>query len=256
MDTGKDVTKDKIIRDKKQSDAYRRIMERRGRCNDFTFTDMENIKVVISSIDEKHCGYLLYLQCFINYNGQLVRSNDIPMSKDEIQETLNLGKTAFSDFFNAMVDNKIIYEVNRKYYVNENYHFKGKSTNSRVIKSFTFKVKRLYSKKNARDLGFIYKLLPFVHYKTNTICENPSENDVSKIRYLPKKEIAILTNESEKSVYNKLRKLKIGNEYVFAEIRSGKERFYKINPFLFYRKDGEPDATLREIFLIGFARNR
>lgn len=257
LKTGEIMTDTHGVYDKeaaaRRSKAFKEKMERRGRGVDFTFTDMENIKEVIKGVKDKHCGYLLYLQCFINYSGCLVNTDTTSMSKEDIQETLGLGKSAFYEFFNAMISNKIIYKANNVFYINEKYHFKGRSINQKVIKSFTFRVKKLYNKGKAKDLGFIYKLLPFVHYATNTICNNPYETDIHKIRYLPKNEIAKLTNESDKTVYNRLRRMKIGKEYVFAEIRIGKERFYKINPFLFYRQDGEPDDSLKEIFLIGFS---
>ncbi len=254
LNTG-EVSKEHYVRSRKQDAAYMRIMERRGRDTDFTFTDMENIKEVISGIEDKHCGYLLYLQCFINYEGQLVNTDNTYMSKGDIQCVLGLSRTAFYEFFNAMTVNEIMYEKDSTFYINEKYHFKGKVISQKVIKSFTFKVKKLYSKRRAKDLGFIYKLLPFVHYTTNTICINPYETELHNVQYLTKKEIVELTGESEKTVYNRLRRMKIGKEYVFAEIRVGKERFYKINPFLFYRQDGVPDASLREMFLIGFSRN-
>lgn len=252
LDTG-EVSKEHYVRSRKQDVAYRRIVERQGRSPGFTFTDMENIKEVINKIKDKHCGYLLYLQCFINYNGQLVNESNNVMNKDNIQEILGLSRAAFIDFFSNMLKNKIIYEVDGIFYINEKYHFKGRTTNTNVIKSFTFKVKKLYNKRRANDLGFLYKLLPFIHYETNTICKNPYEVDVGKIVYSPKKEIAEITGENEKTVYNRLRRMKIGKEFVFAEVRSGRERFYKVNPFIFYRKSGEPDATLREIFLLGFS---
>lgn len=252
IDTG-EVSTEHYVRSRKQDVAYRRIQESKGRSPQFTFTSMENIKEVISNIDSKHCGYLLYLQCFIDFKGRLVNDNNILMSKTDIQDLLGLGRTAFYHFFFSMLDNKIIYDIGNVFYINEKYHFKGKTGNNKVIKSFIYKVKRLYSKEKVNDLGFIYKVLPFIHLETNTICQNPYEVDVSKILYLSKTEIAELTGESEKTVYNRLRRMKLDKEYLFAEIRSGKERFYKINPFIFYRKEGKPDATLREIFLIGFS---
>lgn len=253
--TGEILSDTHYVRSHKQAAVYKQIKERKGRSRDFTFTDMECIKEVIKGIRSNHCGYLLFLQCFIDYEGKLVTPSKVVMDKDAIQDALGLGRSAFYKFFKEMEDNHIIYEVGGVYYVNNKYHFKGSSTNQQVIKSFTFKVRRLYKENRANDLGFIYKLLPFVHLKTNTICDNPYEVELDRIRYLSKKGIEELTGESEKTVYNRLRRMKIDGEYVFAEIRVGRERFYKINPFLFYRRQGEPDASLREIFLLGFGNN-
>lgn len=238
----------------RKAEGYARKLD--GRKHDFTFTDMRNIHEVIGKIDDKHCGYLLYLQCFISYDGVLVSADqdNAPMSKADIQAVVCLKKTAFNDFFHAMLDNGIIFENNgASYSINPAYHFKGKLGDQNVIRSFTTKVRELYTGRNANKLGFIYKLLPYVHLETNTICANPYEKDVAGIRQLSKGEIAALTGVSEKTVYTYLRKMKLGDEFVFAEIRRGNERYYKLNPFIFYRKQGRPDATLREMFRLGFS---
>ncbi|MEK4910577.1 helix-turn-helix domain-containing protein [Niallia sp. FSL M8-0099] len=240
----------------KQRQALGLIKSQEGRKHDFTFTDMTNIHEVIGKIDDKNCGYLLYLQCFISYDGVLVNANHekTAMSKADIQAVVGLKKTAFSEFFRDMTTNGIIYaNEDGSYSVNSAYHFKGTTDNPNVIKSFTTKVRELYTGRNANKLGFVYKLLPYVHFETNTICANPYEKEVADISQLTKQEIAQLTGVSEKTVYTYLRKMKLGDEYVFAEIRRGNERYYKLNPFIFYRKNGRPDATLREMFRLGFS---
>jgi hypothetical protein len=238
----------------RQAEGYLRMQE--GRKHDFTFTDMRNIHEVIGKIDDKHCGYLLYLQCFISYEGVLVSADhdNAPLSKADIQALVGLKKTAFNDFFRSMQSNGIIYEsAGGKYSVNPAYHFKGRLDSPNVIRSFTTKVRELYTGRNAKKLGFIYKLLPYVHFETNTICANPYERSAENITQLSKGEIASLTGVSEKTVFSYLRSMKLGDEFVFAEIRRGNERYYKLNPFIFYRKQGRPDATLREMFRLGFS---
>jgi DNA-binding CsgD family transcriptional regulator len=238
----------------KQAQGY--IKQREKRNHDFTFTDMENIPRVIGTIKDKHCGYLLYLQCFISYEGGILvhpTHEKTPMTKHDIQEVVGLKKSAFAEFFRDMTENGIIAEVDGHYIVNSAYHFKGSTDNPNVIKSFTAKVRELYTGRNANKLGFVYKLLQYIHFETNTVCENPFEKDVALITQLTKQEIAEVTGVSEKTVYSYLRKMKLGDEYVFAEIRRGNERYYKLNPFIFYRKNGRPDATLREMFRLGFS---
>jgi hypothetical protein len=240
----------------RQRQAVGYLRKQDGRQHDFTFTDMRNMHEVIGKIDDKHCGYLLYLQCFISFDGVLTQPthDKAPMTKRDIQDVVGLKKSAFAEFFRDMTDNGIIYRNDDgSYSVDSAYHFKGSTDNQNVIKSFTAKVRELYTGRNANKLGFIYKLLPYIHFETNTVCANPYEKDVAGITQLSKREIAELTGVSEKTVYNYLRKMKLGDEYVFAEIRRGNERYYKLNPFIFYRKNGRPDATLREMFRLGFS---
>lgn len=242
-------------RTKEQDDGFaKKQAVRRGRGMEFTFSNMDNITEVIEKISDKHCGYLLFLQCFVNYAAILENPNQTAMTKDDMMRTLKLKRTTFTAFITDMVAHEIIYvdeaNGNVRYRLNPRYHFQGKSRNQNVIKSFTAKVKGLYSEVTAKDLGFIYKLLPFVHLETNTICANPYEKDVKFTIALTKADIAVITGVNEKTVYRKLRKLKFGDQYVFAEVIRGSTRYYKINPFVFYRNDGCPDATLREMFSI------
>lgn len=217
---------------------------------EFTITQMSNIDEVIERVSDKHCGYLLYLQCFVNYSAILENPNKTVMSREDIMRTLRIGRTTAHHFLKEMTEAGVITEEADTYRLNPRYHFQGKTDNTAVIKTFVAKVKALYSEVNAKDLGFVYKLLRHVHLETNTICANPYERDVENTLPLTKEDIARLTGVTEKSVYTKLRNLRFGDQYVFAEVIYGNARYYKINPFIFYRKNGQPDATLREMFSI------
>lgn len=236
----------------RQREEYARIIaqEESKRGAEFTITNMHNIDEVIEKVSDKHCGYLLYLQCFVNYNAILENPDKTAMSRGDIMRTLKIGRTALYHFLREMTEAGVIYEDGNEYRLNPRYHFQGRSDNTAVIKSFVAKVKALYSEVNAKDLGFVYKLLRYVHLETNTICANPYEHDVENTLPLTKEDIAKATGITEKSVYTKLRNLRFGDQYVFAEVIYGKYRYYKVNPFIFYRKSGQPDATLREMFSI------
>jgi hypothetical protein len=255
LDTGEDLSESYTLRHRKQDEAFRRIQAKEGRKSEFTFGNMLNIPEVIAKIDDKHCGHLLYLQTYIDYKGVLVKSSrdKVPMNKHDMQAVLGVQKSAFYEFYNAMIDHAIIFKEGEIYRINPEYHFRGTTDNIFVIKTFSAKVRALYTARNASKLGFVYKLLPFIHLETNTVCANPFEQSVDAIVQLSKKEIADLTGVSEKTVYSYLRKMKLGDEFVFAEIRRGNTKYYKLNPFIFYRKNGQPDATLREMFRLGFS---
>jgi CRP-like cAMP-binding protein len=238
------------IRSKKQSNAF--VERLNGRNSELTFTNREAVQEVIDQLEDTECGYLLYLQCFIGYDGKLVQRNHdkTPMTKTDIQDTLELGRTKFTEYFNRMLSLGIIYEADGYFYVNQRFHFRGTSDNQKVIRSFTTKVRQLYTKKNAKDLGFVYKLLPFVHYETNTLCHNPFEPDPRQIMKMSQQDIADVIGTDRVTVNRKMKRLTLGDEYLFAEVNVGKKNCYMLNPFVFYRKQGKPDATLQTIFAI------
>lgn len=235
-----------------QAEAFKQRIQttKGGRGFVFTFVNMDRIREVIERVSDSYCGYLLYLQCFIDYDGVIVNTNKSPMTKAQIRKALDVNRNLFGEFMAEMVRDELIYVDNDIYRINPAYHFKGAAENERVIKAFTAKVRELYGEISAKDLGFIYKLLPFIHYETNTVCIDPYETDVAKIQPLNKRQVGEISGMTEKAVYSKIRRLKFGDQYVFAEVKIGNRQFYKLNPFVFYRKPGEPDATLSEIFSI------
>lgn len=52
------------------------------------------------------------------------------------------------------------------------------------------------------------------------------------------------------TVNRKMKRLTLGEEYLFAEVNVVKKNCYMINPFVFYRKQGKPDAILQTILLL------
>ncbi|KQX45873.1 helix-turn-helix domain-containing protein [Paenibacillus sp. Root444D2] len=237
-----------------QREAFKQKKERQrtpGRDREFVFTDMDEIRAVIEVLNETECGRLLFLQTFVERNTNRLVKGKKPMSKRDIKETLGLDDKSFGAFFNAMERYRIVISVeNGGFAINDRYHFSGKTDNTHVIKSFSTRVRDLYGKYDPRDLGFIFKLLPFVHYWTNTICRNPNEPEIESIEALSKQEIAEITGMNESTVYRKISRLQFDGMFVLAEVKRGKERFYKLNPFVFYRQFGEAPVTLRADFLI------
>jgi len=238
-----------------QQEALKRQREReKGRKCEFTFSDMDAIKDVITNVAEKHCGYLLYLQCFIGFDGVIrhaSRENN-PMTRDDIMSKLGIKKDAFHEYLLAMTSNNIILvelvDGVKQYHIDKRYHWRGSTNNPHVIKSFIANVKKLYKDVGVKDLGFVYKLLPYVHFETNYICSNPYEIYPDRLKKLNRSDLANLTGEGENTVLAKIKKMHVGDEPIFATVRAGKSVHYMVNPSLFYRRDGAPDSTLIATF--------
>src|SRR5690606_32536787 len=117
--------------------------------------------------------------------GVLVTERGQAMSKTQMREVVGLSERAFRDFYRTMTENDIIQEVeDGKYRINPQYHFAGKTDSVEVVKAFTSAVRKLAGRLRPSELGFVYKLLPHVHFATNMICADPFEPDPTKIRFL------------------------------------------------------------------------
>lgn len=216
----------------------------------FTCINMDAVKEASSKLKEKDCGYLLVLQSYIDYKGRLLYKKQ-PLTKTGIMKILNIKKTTFSCFMNEMHKHNIILKDENGYKVNQKYHWTGRAKVNHFVKTYKKALRDLYKANNSSDMGFIYKLLPFIHQETNILCHNPYEPDQTAIEPLMKKDIAKLMDVSEKTVYNKVKGIKWNEMYIIAEVNRDNERKkYMINPFVINRNAGRPDKNQKSIFEI------
>jgi hypothetical protein len=234
---------DYYLRSKKQDEAYKRIQYYQQDNRHFTFADMENIKVIISNVSTVHCGYLLILQCYME-----LETGKLKLPKSEIPKVIGSSLSTFKRFWGEMIKHRIITVDNGEFIISPKFHFRWKAEGRHVIKLFITTLKRLKEELSAAELGFLYKLLPYVHYDTNMICADPYSSP-EKIQFLNISGIALIVDMEEKKASKNLDKLrKIG---VIAEtIRQDdkRDRIFTLNPYVFYRKKGRPDDTLRGLF--------
>lgn len=239
-----------------QLDAGKRAANIGKDTRHFSFSHMENMREVIATVPTSACGHLLHLQCYMElFTGILTKEDGDPMYWDDIQSTIKISDRSMDDFKRDMTDAGIIEKTATEdgevaLRINPRYHFRnGLPENSRVIKSFTKRVKELAEELTPHEVGMIYKLLPYVHQNTNTICANPFEKDPTKIEQLTGQQIAKLIGVSPSKMSRYLQ-LTAGDQYVFAKVIVGRKRYYKLNPWIFYRKNGRPDDTLLEMFAV------
>jgi len=213
-----------------QAEAYKEIgklTEGRTKSHAFTFSDMNNAQEVIQMLTTIELGYFLVLQTYIDYdNNALIVSthNPVPMSKGQIAEALGIANRSMVkkniDTFiekGLLIEKTLVYKGKQynAYCVNEKYHFKGKTNNKAVAKSFSTQIRNIYKSnlskrgnKQPSDLGFMYMMLPYIHYDLNVLCSNPFEKDAQNIQPLSLTELCELTGVDKKRMQNKLVNLK------------------------------------------------
>ena len=255
METGEVVIETHCVRSRKQIDAFaerqKSLNETKRKNTYFTFSMMENIQEVSNVLTTAQCGYLLLLQCYVEYNtGVLINADNTPMRTKDMIQVLQLKRKrqTFYDFFNTCLDNGVILEVgDGKYAVNQRYHFKGVTTSNKVVRSYSAKVRQVYDEVKASDLGLIYRMLPYVHFKHNGLCANPFE-DGENTQWFSMVGLAKTVGVSREYLTRRLPKITFGNEYVIAKIRTGGETFFMFNPMVFRRRIREPNDTEKAIF--------
>lgn len=240
-----------------QSEAHSERQQFIGRQQDFSFSVMDVLHEVTSVLTKAQCGFLFLLQCYVSYeNGRLVNPNKSVMTTEDMRRVLGMNdrkkKSSFYDFLSRTVSNGILIDnVDGSFSVNERYHFRGSvPTGLAVIKSYSAKIKRIYGSVRPEDLGLIYRMLPLVHYSTNTLCTNPAEQVPENLNALNRKDLADAIGISVGEISRRLPTLTVDGEYVIAKVTIGGIESYMFNPWVFYRKMTQPDETLRAIFRV------
>ncbi|MFL1672186.1 hypothetical protein [Paenibacillus dendritiformis] len=217
---------------------------------DFSFTHMQNIHEFTRELSNRYCGYLLLLQPHIEYKtGRLVEQGrkPRPLTVQDIAKIWGVSKRTAQAAIREFELRSILFDVDGVFSINERYHFRDKANGvDALIKTFFSPLRKF--KLSAADFGFVFKLLEHVHYETNMVCADPFAAP-EDIRFLPDREIGEIVGLSEsktKEALTRLRKAKIIGEWINADDK--REKLTVLNPYVFYRKSGEPDATLRAMF--------
>lgn len=142
-------------------------------------------------IDKANISRLIYLATYIDYNDRQENllidcdkfNQEYPMTRRDIQYKLKLSDVSFRRFMADMKRINLIYEVNKKIYMNPDYFSKGKSSfkNKDYTRIFIDTTRTLYegsSPRQHKQLSYIFQLIPFIHYETNIICRNPNSMDL------------------------------------------------------------------------------
>ncbi|CDQ38920.1 hypothetical protein [Virgibacillus salexigens] len=271
-DTG-EIIEVSSYRTPEQDKAYREIKKKetaKNRAdNPFIFTEM-NIGG-LEVLNNKDLGYYLILQTYIDYKNMIKSTTDsnLPMTREQMQEVLKISSNkTLVNLVKRFKKQGLLYEEkvglygkqHKAFFIADKYCFrKGISGDSRkrktdkAVKVFMSSLQEVYAQGDFKpaDIGFIYKVIPFVHYDSNYLVKNPNERDYSKAEYLTIDDLAQVQGLSRQKTAQKLTNLVYDNKYVFARTKVGniKELRVKANPFVVYRKAGEPKALGFEFYV-------
>ncbi|MCM3730112.1 hypothetical protein M3196_00320 [Fictibacillus nanhaiensis] len=240
---------DKII-SKKQSEAYKSKAEPDNR--HFAFGKMKRMKEISQKLDAKKCGYIMrlipYMQCGTGY--LIKEEGSVMKTKTDLAKGLGVSKVSSrNNIIDALMDASALELDEIGYKINPDVHISGTITGNELIKLFKTTLDKLANDLKPAELGYLYKVLPYVHYQTNLICIDPFESDPANFKFLNQKEVAEVIGidvDNARKFLNKCHKKRILFEGSTSDRR---EKQYYVNPYIFYRKKGYPDDTLKSMFL-------
>ncbi|WHY84692.1 hypothetical protein QNH39_18835 [Neobacillus novalis] len=231
--------------------------------NPFTLVSMEASKEVtaLEELNTKELGYFLILQSYVDYSNMLKKTSDanLPMTEKELGHALKIkNKKHYSKVINKFIEiglmnQKSVTHYGKEYqafFIDNKYCLRGSTKSDKVVKMFIGSLQELYSQEDIKpaDIGFLFMLLPYMHFQTNHLVKHPYERDFAKAEALSQKDIIEITGLDEKNV-KKYLKMKLSGVNVFGTFRAGRNSVYKVNPSLFFR-GVEPDEKLKADFTL------
>lgn len=179
-------------------ECYQRIKEKKQKSKLRRLKNNERGKFFFTPISESFNGLapetvtrLIYLNTFIGYDNKLKLTERTPMKYKDIQNVLKTSKSTTLRFWKEVAPKYLSTDSEGNVISNCKIFKKGVIKNGEKVVScqrlYIEGIRRLYEAVelcNHRQLGFFFKLLPFINIEYNLICLNPHETDLEKIELI------------------------------------------------------------------------
>lgn len=200
-----------------------------------------------------HIIRFVVLATYSTFGGKLFDSNKNRIKRSSLSKIWDTkSKNSIKQTYDILTDLGYIYETEEGYImINENVVVKGAIEDFKklhkadkdltYIRVFAQNVQSMYEgtdPKQRKQLGNLFKALPFVNFKHNVLCTNPTEADETKLQLLNWTDLANLCGyESNKNIsrFKKdLWNLEIYNKDVVGEFKTKSGMAICINPKIYY----------------------
>ena len=222
------------------------------------------------NIDKANISRIIYLATYVDYDNRKegllcvrVKDNKLePMNRKTMQVLLKLGDTAFKKFLSDVKNNNLMYEVDKKFYVNTEYFNKGEIINIDENKSycrlFINPIRNLYEgckPTKHKVLSSVYQLVPYIHIRSNALCLNPYEYNEEPEKMDSNTLCDLLNVGSDKGQRSRFIKelytftvtvnKKEYQLFSYVKVVSEKIDFYFVNPYVLY--GGSDEKYMKQV---------
>lgn len=203
-----------------------------------------------------HIIRFIQLATFVTFGGKLFDHNGNEIKKSSLSKIWDTSsRNSVNETYKLLTECGYIYETEEGYImVSEELIIKGAIEDFKKLrkddKDLTYT--RLFSKniqslyegtepKARKQLANLFKVLPYINFKYNIFCSNPTETDENKVEYLNWTDLAKLCGyEDDKNIarFKKdLMKLKIYGFNTIGQFSTDDKYYICINPKVYYSGD-------------------
>ena len=219
--------------------------------------------IIFKELEEKapgnkcniHIIRFIILASYVTYKGNLIDKYGHNIKKSSLKKIWNTeNRNGVNDTYNLLKECGYIYETEEGHImINKDMVIKGGITKHyKELKKqdgrYTYKricidnLRDMFNNtepKQRKQLANLFKALPYINFKYNVFCDNPTETDKSKIRLLNWTDLARLCGYEDKKQVARFKKdllsLKVYGQDVIGEFSHGfNKRSIIVNPAIYY----------------------
>lgn len=240
--TKKEIIKDIIEMKEEQTEFHKRLLDTYG---SFYFNFYKRIK-----IEGQFLFRFIYLCSFMNYDNYLSNGRRL-LRESDLQDMLLLGKSEYYKTKDCLLEKDLI-SINTEglISVNSKYCKKGKINKTKVvevIRMFNNGIQELYKKALPREhkkLAILLDILPYINYKYNIICYNPTEENIELIKPIKMPDLCEMLGydrSNSSRIKKQLFSLRVSGEKVIGLWQVENADALLVNPRVYY-KGGEENG--------------
>ena len=268
-----------IIKNKKQADAYKRKLENESKMKEHikynegsfvnfmykymcpAFKTLEEHEKCKGNKANIHIIRFIQLATHTNFKNNLYDNNNNRIKKSSLSKIWDVkDRKGINDTYNLLKELEYIKETEEGYImINDSLIKKGDMENFKNIKKdddeatytrlFSNNIQDMYlntESKSRKQLANLFRILPYINFKYNLFCENPTEVDSSKIAPLTWTDLARMCGYEEKKHIAKFKKdlfkLKIYGYNVIGQFSTDSGYEILVNPKIYYAGDNIKDV--------------
>lgn len=232
----------------------------------FVFAFFESTKTMkerFPTLSQSDMARLMFVGTYTGYvTGRLEFDNGRKINKKDLEKLVKMSERKFRDFYKKLIAENIIREESNGIYMNPSVFYRGLLKDCEYdlreyqhTRLFRKTVRELYEKYNGRSLkqlAIIYAVLPFVNFKTNVVCFNPTEPDEDKLKPMDLTHLAeLLQYKDTTKLRQALEGIKLDGKPVFwlpHNVHDKRQRRIIINPRVVYAGPAKSLNAIKVLF--------
>lgn len=208
-----------------------------------------------------HIIRFMKLATYTTFGGRLFDKNNNEIKKSSLSRIWDTtSKNSINETYRLLIECGYIYESEERYImISKDLIIKGAVEDFRKLKRvdenltytrlFTKNIQDMYEgtkPKQRKQLANLFKILPYINFKYNVFCANPTEVDESKLKLYTWTDIARLCGYEEKKNIAKFKKdlwnLSVCKYDVIGEFKTKSGMAICVNPKVYYSGDDAEDV--------------